>query len=67
MNAVAIAPMILNAKCDIACKYEGFDGGYAAEKKCACVSYLLQSDLLTPKFSPSPLPKSPKKFDDYDF
>lgn len=49
MTAITIALLLMNAKCDVACKYEGFDGGYMAENKCACITYIETKDLLTKK------------------
>lgn len=52
---IATAIMLLNAKCDIACKYEGYDTGVASNGDCACIEYFEQGDLFSAKYNPPKL------------
>lgn len=49
---LALALEVLSAKCEIACKYEGYSDGWYAKGKCACVEYFDPKDLFSTKYAP---------------
>jgi hypothetical protein len=64
--ATIVSIAVLNAKCEVACKYEGFDDGrFFSKAKCICLMYLDAALLFNKKAFPVLPRKAPKSDEDY--